>query len=41
MKNAKAAKTLTPTTYQTTLTKLKVKFFLGFCKILMVRTDEK
>ncbi len=34
--NAKTAKTLTPTTYQTTLTKL-----LGFCKTLTVRIDEK
>jgi len=40
-KNAKTAKTLTPTTYQTTLIKVKVRNLLGFGEILTVRTDEK
>jgi len=39
MKNAEAAKTINPTTYQSTLTKLKVWNFLGFHKTLMVRTS--
>jgi len=40
MKNAKAATTLTPTTYQTTLTKLKVLKLSGFPKTLTMRTNE-
>ncbi len=39
VKNAKAAKTLNPATYQTALTKLRVWSILGFVKTLTVRSD--